>query len=152
VDAYFQEITSLLKKVPLGPKCICRDVFGRYETRDGQLRALGESPTAPVSEAIHAFGVEAVESGAHGLGMAAEFFGYLGGAKSLPTQGDDPGAEVPVTGGTSAAGQFTDLRLFSKDFGHAGVQRFRHSLLLPGRRFSVISLCVPSLRNGALEA
>jgi hypothetical protein len=73
--------------------------------------------------------------------MAAEFFGYLGGSKPLPAQGDDAGAQDPVAWGVAAAGQLTDLRLFSRVFGHAGVQEFRHGLLLPGRRFGDKLMC-----------
>jgi hypothetical protein len=73
--------------------------------------------------------------------MAADFFGYLGCSKPLPAQGDDAGAQDPVAGGVAAAGQLTDLRHFCRVFGYAGVQKFRHGLLLPGLRFADKLMC-----------
>ena len=43
---------SLLKNTALGPMCILCDVFGRHETPDGRLRAVGEPPPAPVSSEV----------------------------------------------------------------------------------------------------
>ncbi len=64
-----------------------------------------------VAEAIHPFGVEAVEAGAHGLGMTPELLGDLARAKSLPAQRDDPGSRDPVTRSVVAAGEFADFSL-----------------------------------------
>ena len=52
VKAKFAEPSSLVKKVPLGSKCLSRDVFGHHETREGRLRAVGELPPAPVSSEV----------------------------------------------------------------------------------------------------
>jgi hypothetical protein len=78
------------------------------------------SGTGAVAESIYPFGVEAVDTSAHGLGMASEPLGYLGRAKSLPTQRDDASSYDPVAGSVAAAGEFADLPFFFETFGRAG--------------------------------
>lgn len=100
------------------------------DPRAFQLRKARLAPgTEPISKTIYALAVEAVEAGAYGLGVAAQFLGDCGGAKSLPAQSDDPGSRDPVAGSMAASGQFVDLLLFFSIFGRAGTQQFRHGLL-----------------------
>ncbi len=73
---------------------------------------------------------DAVEAGAHGLWVAFKLLGYLGRAKSLPAQRDDPGSHDPVTGSLAATGQSMGLLLFFSIYRFAGAQQFRHGLLL----------------------
>ena len=64
------------------------------DLRAFQLReAWLASGTRTISESVYPFGVEAVEWLSNGFGMAAEFLGYFGGARSLPTLRDDLGPE-----------------------------------------------------------
>jgi len=107
-----------------------------------QLREAWLAPgSGTISEPIYPFGVEAMKVLSNGLGVAAEFFGYFGGAKALPAQRDDPGAEYPVCGGMAASGESVDLALLFGIFWRVSVKQFRHVLFsFPVRRFG----CEPS--------
>jgi hypothetical protein len=122
------------------------------DLRAFQLReAWLASGTRTISESVYPFGVEAVEGLSNGFGMAAEFLGYFGGAQSLPTQRDDLGPEGPVSGSMAATSQFVDLPLFFGIFGLAGAKQFRHVHFSFSVSGSATCLCIPSLRNGAVE-
>jgi hypothetical protein len=117
-----------------------------------QLREAWLAPgSGTISEPIYPFGVEAMKASAHGLGVAAEFLGYFGGAKALPAQRDDSGSENQIARSVTAVGEHTDLALLFGIFGWAGAQQLRHDLF----SFSILGgsatrLCIPLLRNGAL--
>ena len=84
-----------------------------------------------ICEAIHPFGVEAVDTLSYGLRVTAEFFGDLGGTQSLPAQGDDAGTEDPVTRSAAAAGELADLPFFFDVFRRSGAEQLGHGPLLP---------------------
>jgi hypothetical protein len=124
---------------------LARRVFGEQGDDPGALilREAGFAARAgAISETIYSCGIEAVEASTHGLGVAAELLGYLGGTQSLPAQGDDPGSEDPITWGVAAAGELVNLSLLFGVFGRSGAKQFRHVLFsLPVRRFGHKLMC-----------
>jgi hypothetical protein len=124
---------------------LARRGFGEQGDDPGALilREAGLAARAgAISETIYSCGIEAVEASTHGLGVAAELLGYLGGTQSLPAQGDDPGSEDPITGGVAAAGELVNPSLLFGVFGRSGAKQFRHvRFSLPVRRFGYALIC-----------
>jgi len=140
----FRLVFSLESAAGLGEE-LARRIFGDQGDDPGAL-IFGytgfTSGSGEVSEAVQAFGVEAVEALSYGLRVAAELLGYVGGAQPLPAQGDDAGAEDPISWGMAAAGELVNLSLLFGVFGRSGAKQFRHVLFsLPVRRFDHKLMC-----------
>ncbi len=112
--------------------------------------------TWPVAEPVDALGVEPVQPLPHGLRVAAQLVGDLGGAQAVPAVGDHPGAPDPVAGGVPGAGQLADGALFGGVDWWSGEQQDGHggSLLGAHHRATVDTSTppIPTLRNAALDS
>lgn len=82
-----------------------------------------------ITQPVDSFGIEANDSFADRLGMAAQFLRNRAGPQPVPTPDNHLGAENPVTGRVSTLGKPTDPAFFSVVVGIPSMQEFRHRRL-----------------------
>lgn len=82
-----------------------------------------------IPQPLQPFSIEAPDSLAHGLGMAAELVGDRRRPQTRPTPANHPRPLNPIAGRVPALGEPTDLVLFSIIAGSPGTQEFWHRRL-----------------------